>query len=76
MPYSKLSDLPKTVKSKLPTHAEEIYRAAYNSAFDTYKDSEDRNGSDDRETVAHKVAWSAVKDQYEKNDNNDWVKKD
>lgn len=29
---------------------------------------------DDRETTVHKVAWSAVKNSYSKNDNGNWVK--
>jgi hypothetical protein len=34
MPYDKLSDLPDNVRNNLPEHAQEIYRAAYNSAED------------------------------------------
>lgn len=75
MPYTNLTDLPENVKANLPKHAQEIYRAAYNSAWDQYKDPEDRYGADDRETVAHKVAWSAVKEKYEKHDSH-WVEKD
>lgn len=40
MPYDKLSELPDSVKDNLPKHAEEIYRAAYNSAWDEYADAE------------------------------------
>ncbi|AEK74273.1 hypothetical protein RHHCN13_01285 [Rickettsia conorii subsp. heilongjiangensis] len=29
-------------------------------AFEPYKDADKRRGNDSRETVAHKVAWSAV----------------
>ncbi len=75
MPYSKLTDLPDSVQDNLPKHAQEIYQAAYNSAYEQYKYPEDRQGNDDRETVAHKVAWSAVKEKYEKSDDR-WVKKD
>ena len=32
MPYEKLTDLPDSVRDNLPKHAQEIYRAAYNSA--------------------------------------------
>lgn len=74
MPYKNLSDLPDSVKDNLPKHAQEIYRAAYNSAWDQYKDPKERSGDDDRETVAHKVAWSAVKEKYEKH-NGHWSAK-
>jgi len=75
MPYTHLSDLPESVRDNLPKHAQEIYRAAFNNAWDQYKDPDDRYGDDDRETVAHKVAWSAVKEKYQKNDGH-WVEKD
>jgi cation transport regulator len=74
MPYTRLSELPDSVKNSLPEHAREIYRAAFNNACEEYKDPGDRRGDDDRETVAHKVAWSAVKQQYEKR-NGTWKKK-
>jgi cation transport regulator len=32
MPYDNLSDLPDSVRNNLPEHAQEIYRAAFNSA--------------------------------------------
>lgn len=72
MPYKNLSDLPDTVKDNLPEHAQEIYRAAFNSAWEQYKNPEDRYDDDDRETVAHKVAWSAVKEKYKKQ-GDQWV---
>jgi cation transport regulator len=75
MPYTHLSDLPEKVKHSLPKHAQEIYLAAFNHAWDQYKDPRDRYGDDDLETVAHKIAWSAVKKSYEKCDGK-WLKKD
>jgi cation transport regulator len=66
MPYDNLKDLPGSVKSVLPTHAQEIYRAAFNNAWDEYKDPKERQGDASRETVAHKVAWAAVKQKYKK----------
>ncbi len=76
MPYKKLSDLPDSVKDNVPKHAQEIYMAAYNSAWDEYKDPSDRHGDASREETAHKVAWAAVKQKYEKAENGRWVKKD
>lgn len=74
MPYDKISELPDSVKDNLPKHGQEIYKSAFNSAWDKYDDPGERRGDDDREGVAHKVAWSAVKDEYEKRDGK-WVKK-
>lgn len=76
MPYKKLSDLPDSVKDNVPKHAQEIYMAAYNSAWDEYKDPSDRRDDSSREETAHKVAWAAVKQKYEKAENGRWVKKD
>jgi len=59
MPYKDLSDLPKSVREHLPIHAQEIYQAAYNNAWDEYGQDEER---------AHRVAWSAVKKKYKKDE--------
>jgi cation transport regulator len=75
MPYDSKSDLPEDVQDALPEHAQEIYREAYNSAWEQYDDPEDRRGNQSQETTAHKVAWSAVKEEYQKNDDGEWVKK-
>jgi cation transport regulator len=74
MPYSELKELPKSVRSVLPEHAQEIYLAAFNNAWEEYSDSEDRQGESSREETAHKVAWSAVKQKYEKVDD-EWQSK-
>jgi len=66
MPYDTLDDLPENVTNVLPKHAQEIYRAAFNSAWDEYKDPDERKGHASREETAHKVAWAAVKKEYEK----------
>ncbi len=75
MPYSSTTELPDGVKNNLPDHAQDIYKEAYNSAYDEYKNPSDRDGDAGREEVAHRVAWSAVKNKYEKNDSGDWVEK-
>lgn len=76
MPYRKVSDLPSSVRDHLPKHAQEIYLAAFNSAWEQYADPEERRGDDTREEVAHKVAWAAVKNEYEKDEaSGDWKKK-
>lgn len=67
MPYPNISDLPDSVKDHLPKHAQEIYRAAFNSAWDEYKHDEER---------AHRVAWAAVKNEYKKDEKSgDWKAK-
>jgi len=64
MPYGKLEDLPDPIKNSLPKHGQEIYLAAFNSA---YKDKAD-------DASAGAIAWSAVKAKYKKDDKGDWVK--
>lgn len=59
MPYKDINDLPQSVRKHLPIHAQEIYQAAYNNAWDEYGQDEER---------AHKVAWGAVKKKYEKDE--------
>ena len=66
MPYKTLDSLPESVREHLPKHAQEIYLAAYNNAWEQYRDAGDRRGNASREEVAHKVAWAAVKQTYEK----------
>ena len=68
MPYNRLSELPDSVKDNLPEHAQEIYKEAYNSAWDQYDEPEERRGDATREETAHRVAWAAVKRSYEKNE--------
>ena len=72
VPYSSIDDLPDSVQENLPKHAREIYKEAFNSAWDEYKDPDDRRGDASREETAHKVAWSAVKEKYEKGKDDDW----
>lgn len=74
MPYPSKSSLPKSVKDNLPAHAQDIYKEAFNSAYEEYKDSKDRKDDASREETAHKVAWSAVKKSYEKKEGK-WTKK-
>jgi cation transport regulator len=75
MPYRSRESLPDSVKNVLPVHAQDIYQEAFNSAWDEYKEKKDRRGDESREEVAHKVAWAAVKNQYEKGDDDKWHKK-
>ncbi len=76
MPFKSTNELPPGVKDHLPKHAQDIYKEAFNSAYEQYdKPSERREGAD-REETAHKVAWSAVKKAgYSKGSDNQWHKK-
>ena len=77
MPYNTLRELPESVKDNLPKHAQEIYLAAFNSAWEQYADPEDRRNGQSREETAHQVAWAAVKKKYEKDpDTGNWVEQD
>lgn len=64
MPYATRSELPASVKDHLPAHAQEIYQAAYNNAWDEYGHDESR---------AARVAWGAVEQKYHKDDAGKWV---
>lgn len=74
MPYTAINELPDSVKNVLPTHAQEIYKEAFNSAYKEYADAKDRQGDADQEETAHKVAWSAVKRSYHKSEDGTWRK--
>lgn len=68
MPYDSVRELPDSVKDNLPKHAQDIYRKAFNSAWEQYDKPEERRGDASREETAHKVAWAAVKNEYQKNE--------
>lgn len=42
MPYDRITELPDSVKDSVPKHAQEIYKEAFNSAWDEYKDADDK----------------------------------
>jgi len=75
MPYKSIQDLPDSVKSNLPTHAQEIYKKAFDKAWNEYLDPSKRYAGTSQEETAARVAWSAVKQSYEKDTNGKWVKK-
>jgi cation transport regulator len=60
MPYFTTDDLPSSIRNHLPEHAQDIYKEAFNHAWEEY-------ASDPRqEEIAHRVAWAAVKRAYVK----------
>jgi cation transport regulator len=60
MPYVTIADLPLSVQRHLPEHAQDIYLQAFNHAWESYA------ANPNREEIAHRVAWSAVKRRYRK----------
>ncbi len=69
MPYRSNEELPLSIRDRLPDHAQAIFRAAFNAAFDAH-------ATDPRqEEPAHRIAWAAVKRSYEKLGNR-WVSRD
>jgi cation transport regulator len=75
MPYTSATELPESVRNVLPKHAQDIYKEAFNGAYDEYKNPESRRDDADREEVAHRVAWSAVKKGgYQKSNDGKWHK--
>lgn len=75
MPYDKISELPDSVRDHVPKHGQEIYKKAFNNAWDEYSDPDDRRGDSSREEAAHKVAWAAVKKTYHKGKDGNWHRK-
>ena len=51
MPYSTNADLPSSVQSHLPEHAQSIYREAFNNAYAEHE------GDPRQEEAAHRIAW-------------------
>ena len=64
MPYQNRADLPESVRDNLPMHAQDIYKEAFNSAWDEYGHDESR---------AQRVAWGAVERKYHKDPSGKWV---
>src|SRR6266576_3493709 len=64
MPYGKGKKLPSAVTSALPSHAQSVWRAAFNASFE-------KSG----EEAAFKIAWAAVKNAgYAKGQSGKWTK--
>ena len=59
MPYATVYDLPPAIRH-LPLHGQEIFRAAFNAAWENYAD----RGAEAQEKTAHRVAWAAIKKRY------------
>lgn len=68
MPYASNADLPPALRAHLPEHAQDIFRAAFNHAYDSH------HGDPRQEEIAHRIAWAAVKRSYVK-EGTDWVRR-
>lgn len=62
MPYASNAALPRSIRAHLPEHAQDIFREAFNHAWESYGAREPTR----REEIAHRVAWAAVKRRYRK----------
>jgi len=60
MLYFTTDDPPSSIRNHLPEHVQEIYRQAFNHAWEEYS-SDSRQGE-----IAHRIAWAAVKKAYVK----------
>ena len=69
MPYRANQDLPSALRNHLPEHAQEIYREAFNRAYQAHADDPRR------EEAAHRIAWAAVKRSHVKTDD-EWVRRE
>lgn len=65
-PYRNNLELPPPVRSHLPEHAQDIYRQAFNHAFEAHL------GDPRQEEAAHRIAWAAVKRRYRK-EGGQWI---
>ncbi len=64
MPYESLQALPPSLRSHLPLRAQEIYRQAFNEAWEQYADLMARQGPAALEEAVSRSAWAAVRQKY------------
>jgi cation transport regulator len=62
MRYETVKQLPATIRDVLPDEAKEIYRKAYNQAWEEYQ--QDANRGLNQQSLAHQQAWGAVKQEF------------
>lgn len=74
MPYINNAQLPKGVQTYLSEAAQEIYRDAYNYAWDNCRYAQDRHDSDDsRQVTANRMAWERVKECCSRDRRGKWI---
>jgi cation transport regulator len=62
MQFETIKQLPATIRDILPEPAQEIYRKAYNQAWEEYR--EDAHRGLNQQGLAHQQAWMAVGLEY------------
>jgi cation transport regulator len=67
MPYATNANLPDRIRACLPTRAQDIFRAAFNAAYERY--------GPENEVRAARIAWSAVKRAYIQRAPGLWVRR-
>ena len=65
MPYAATTALPDRFCMSLPHHAQDIFRAAFNDAYEQYGPRS--------EALAFRVAWAAVKQSYVQRGKGIWI---
>jgi cation transport regulator len=75
MPYEKIDELPDSVRNSLSEHAQEIYKQAFNSAWEQSRDPDEEIDDASREETAHRVAWAAVKQANAKTADDRWERR-
>ena len=73
MPYNHIEELPPAMQKNLPKDAMEVYLAAYNQAWSRSAQTRDQRIGATVEDIAHREAWSAVRDKYRKR-GQEWIR--
>ncbi|MGC9468657.1 MAG: ChaB family protein [Anaerolineae bacterium] len=74
MRYERIEDLPESLRSVLPEEAQKTYLEAYRASWNAYKEHE--GGELERESVAHRDGWHAVRENFVKEETSGrWYKK-
>lgn len=72
--YNNNNDLPDDIKKDLPIHARDIFRKAFNEAWQKYEAADEvSNIEESKMNFANKQAWDAVNDRFYKNEYEEWV---
>lgn len=74
-PYKTREELPEPIKEHLPAAAQDIYKEAFNNAWERFADPTKLKYGGDRESASHRVAWFAVKKKFYKNEKGKWVRR-
>ena len=67
MPYATNEELPERIREHLPQHAQDIFRAAFNAAYERYGAG--------NEARAFRIAWDAVRKAYVQRSARIWVRR-